>query len=148
MKNFIFLLLLFVSSLAFCTVRRVNNIPGVVLVPNLVYATFSAALVDASDGDTIYLEPSLTTYSSANISKRIVLIGNGYQLSSNESLVSPISGNKLESKFTGFFDFANGSSNSKVFGVVFSFSFTIKAEVSGVLLNGCRLEVCHVQEQL
>jgi hypothetical protein len=139
MKTSILLLILISSSLAFGTIRRVNNNPGIILVPDLVYASFSTAIADAIDGDTIYLEPSSILYPSANISKRIVFIGNGYQLESNKSLITPISSNKLESVLTNSFSFMVGSSNSKVFGIVFNFGFTINSDVSGIEISGCKL---------
>ncbi len=137
MKHLFLFIILIISTQAFGTIRRVNNNPEIALVPGLVYANLSTALADVLDGDTIYLEPSSTSYSASTISKRIVLIGNGYQLESNANTISPISANRLESKITNSFNFASGSSNSIVYGVVFSFSFSIDPSVSGLTFNGC-----------
>lgn len=63
---------------------RVNNTPGV----NADFSSMSTAVNSAlvMDGDTIYLEPSETIYTSITIRKRLVVIGAGYLLGENTGL--------------------------------------------------------------
>src|SRR5690349_13540734 len=84
MKKFL-LLSVFVSVL-FSSVQsqdrlwRVNNNPGI----TADFTTFNGAVTSASvqAGDTIYLEPSTTGYTTGSftMSKRVVVIGPGYFL--------------------------------------------------------------------
>ena len=83
-KNVILLSLLFVcfAYISEAHVWRLNNQPG-------VSANFTTNLQNAIDsvssGDTIYVEQSPFSYGSANISKKVILIGGGYWLSENDS---------------------------------------------------------------
>jgi hypothetical protein len=64
------------------TLRRVNNNPGIVL-PAFGYTSFSAAQTAASNGDTIYIEPSNISYGSMSMSKSLTIVGPGYLLDQN-----------------------------------------------------------------
>jgi len=48
------------------------------------YSTITAAIAAANDGDTIYVQPSATTYGNFTINKRLIIIGGGaYPLKQN-----------------------------------------------------------------
>ena len=57
---------------------RVNNVD-----PSAPYATITAAVNAASDGDTIMVEGSSIKYADAILDKRVVLVGPGYWLRDN-----------------------------------------------------------------
>ncbi len=67
------------------TIRRVNNNPGILPVPGLVYTTYLDAENDAVDGDIILLEPSGTSYGTLDITKSVSSIGPGYLLNQQVS---------------------------------------------------------------
>ena len=71
-----------VSNAAFAKIWRVNNNPGV----NANFTTLQAAHDGAASGDSIYVESSATSYGSLNSSKKLVIIGTGYFLGSNQGL--------------------------------------------------------------
>lgn len=86
MKKFNFILValfsIFTFHFSYAKVWRVNN--GAF---NAQYTDINSA-VNASTtlpGDTIHVEPSQTAYAAATITKRVVLIGNGYYLSGTGS---------------------------------------------------------------
>lgn len=133
MKNLLTLLILVTSLSSYGTVRRVTNNIGTTPVPGLVYVNsltngssnaFNQVLVDAVDGDTIYIEPSTLTYGNPQISKRLVIIGNGYEIGQNTSLISPLPQNVLESLF-GNFSFSAGSQQSQIIGLRFTSNVNI-----------------------
>lgn len=61
-------------------ILSVDNNPGSVAQ----YKTFSAAYTAASDGDTILLAGSATSYGNHNLYKRLTIVGPGYLLAENE----------------------------------------------------------------
>lgn len=75
-------MLLLSSQLVQAKVWRVNNNPGAAANFSLLSDAMSSSSVTA--GDTIYLEPSATSYPGTNFTKRLVLIGPGYLLSGND----------------------------------------------------------------
>ncbi|AWV97543.1 hypothetical protein [Arcticibacterium luteifluviistationis] len=83
MKRILFILLLFSWNLDAQTIFRVNNSPGVTGVN--VYTTIQDAHDAASDGDIIYVEPSLDTYGALLCTKRLTILGNGYFHNQNEN---------------------------------------------------------------
>ena len=87
---------------------RVNNNPGA----GADYATLQEANDNASDGDTIYMEGSVTSYEGADISRRLTIIGPGYFLSENDSTQA----NKMEANVGNVF-FNSGSAGSIITGV-------------------------------
>jgi hypothetical protein len=66
---------------ATATVYRVNNIPGV----DADYSTVASAISAASADDTLYIEGSYVSYGTVTLNKRLVLIGSGYFITSNDS---------------------------------------------------------------
>ena len=146
MKKTIFtFIVFFILGNAMATIRRVNNNVGVVLVPNLVYDTFKPAHDDSSPGDTIYIEPSNTNYTFTDgISKRLVIIGNGYNIGANAGLISPLPQNSFESKVLGFESAGGGgflkikvgAENSSLIGL--SFQNSVFVECGNVLIERCQ----------
>lgn len=117
---------------------RVNNNGGIDRdFSSLYYAISSNSVVD---GDTIYVEPSATTYSGAvSMNKRLVVVGVGYRLdsanggnyglqhSSHESILSTITLN-------------SGSEGSKFIGVAAGgFQFRTIAAVTNIEIERCRI---------
>jgi hypothetical protein len=62
------------SFTSFATILRVNNTLGV----NAGYNDLQPAITAASAGDTIHLEPSLTSYGSATVDRKVTIIGSGF----------------------------------------------------------------------
>ncbi len=145
MKKAVFTFIAFlILGNASATIRRVNNNVGVQLVPNLVYDTFKSAHDDSSPGDTIYIEPSNSNYTFTDgISKRLVIIGNGYNVGANTGLISPLPQDTFESKVLGlespngnFFKIKAGAENSLIIGL--SFQNSVIIESGSVVLERCQ----------
>lgn len=104
------MLVMIVSSNA--NVWRVNNTPGV----NASFSTFTAAHNAAYvyPGDTIYLEPGAGTYGDVTITKKLIIIGNGYFCSENLETQS----NVLTSRFDKI-TLNNGSQGTIIEGCQF-----------------------------
>lgn len=87
-------LVMFILVSSNATVWRVNNTPGV----NASFSTFSAAHNAAYvySGDTIYLEPGAGTYGDVTITKKLIIIGNGYFCSENIETQSNISTSRFD----------------------------------------------------
>ncbi|MCP9756835.1 hypothetical protein EGI26_16845 [Lacihabitans sp. CCS-44] len=137
MKQKLTLLLVFLSiSSSFATLRRVNNNVGIVPVATLVYTTLDAAIADAVNGDTIYVEPSTTSYSMGSVLiKRLIFIGDGYQKGSNANLISPLSFSLNESIITANFAINTGAENSAFIGMRLNGDITVNA--SNILFKRC-----------
>jgi hypothetical protein len=71
------------------------------------YTTVSAAISAAANGDTIYIQPSATSYGNFTVTKGLTIIGAGYNPQTTSGLKSE----------TGNITFGNGSSNSKLLGL-------------------------------
>ncbi len=146
MKKTVFTFLAFlILGNTLATVRRVNNNVGVELVPNIVYSAFKAAHDDSSPGDTIYIEPSNINYIFTDgISKRLVIIGNGYNIGTNAGLINPLPQNTFESKVQGFESAGGGgllkikvgAQNSSLIGL--SFQNAVVIESGSVVLERCQ----------
>lgn len=73
--KYLFLLLTLVGfQMSQAAVLVVDNTPGA----GAPYSSLSSAINAASNGDTIMVQPSPTSYGSVNLDKQIVLIGPGY----------------------------------------------------------------------
>ncbi|MBP6411762.1 MAG: hypothetical protein KA313_11725 [Pseudarcicella sp.] len=130
------LLVLLSISTSFATIRRVNNNVGIVPVATLVYITLDAAIADAANGDTIYVEPSTTSYPiGLALIKRLIFIGDGYQKGSNANLISPLSFSLNESIITGSFAINTGAENSAFIGMRLNGDITVN--VSNILFKRC-----------
>lgn len=119
MKKTLLLLFVFLLGTAqiFAAKLRVNNRSGI----NANYTSLSAAISAASAGDTIYVEPSSSSYGSVNLTKKLTIIGNGYF----QTPTTPLVGNTTLQADTnesvlGSFSFSAGSAGSTVMGVVFN----------------------------
>src|SRR5690606_32342856 len=112
MKNpLLSILLLLVLQSTHAANWRVNNSPGV----DADFTTLQVAHDEASEGDSIYVEGSLTNYDNngtVTISKRITIIGPGYFLGQNPFTQAI----KTTAKFN-FINFTSGSEGSSVMGL-------------------------------
>jgi hypothetical protein len=119
MKKTIFTLttICFLAISASATIRRVNPSPGIAGAN--VYTTVQLAVTAAVANDTIQIEPygvSQSTYSeNITITKKLVFLGAGYNLTNNQ-LVSPPA--RKDWCQLNSITFNNGSANSSVIGLV------------------------------
>lgn len=102
-------LFLFSTTHTYAKIWRVNNNAGVAAN----FTAPQAAHDVASVGDTIHLEPSATAYAGINVSKRIVIIGNGYELATDTGLQA----NSNSSTISGGISFYGGSAGSVIQGL-------------------------------
>lgn len=105
---------------------RVNNNPAA----DPDYLTLQEANDNASNGDTIYVEGSATTYSGADISKSLTIIGPGFFLSENDSTQA----NGLEANIYGQINFNAGSTGSVITGIKVSSVFI---NVDDIVISRC-----------
>ncbi len=138
MKKILLLILALCPILTFSqTIFRVNNTPGITGVN--VYSNLQDAHDAASDGDIIYMEPSLQEYPEATLKKRLTIIGNGYFLQDNNIEIE----DNLESKIsyiTLLYDESNPTQNpseSEFYGL--KIGYLVAGRVSNV-----KVERCHV----
>ncbi|MBK9255359.1 MAG: hypothetical protein IPM42_07725 [Saprospiraceae bacterium] len=113
MKNpFLFLTFALMCSTLFGqNIINVNNTSTGVTTQ---YTTLQAAVTAAVDGDIIYLYPSSTSYGSATINKRLTIIGPGYLVAQNPSLmINTYVSNGVVDNLT----FAAGSNGTLITGV-------------------------------
>ena len=97
-----------ISQMATATVWRVNNRDGV----DADFTTLQDAIDGASDGDTLYLGGSPTSYGAGTFTKELVVFGAGYWLDENDTTQAY----QYESK-TGRLTFNSGSVGSVVMGL-------------------------------
>jgi len=102
---FVFILILTTHTSA--KVWTVNNYHGAA-----DFTTLQAAINGASDGDTIYIEGSATSYGSGTLNKKLAIIGTGYWLEENDTTQAY----KESSTISGL-TFNAGSENSVVMGL-------------------------------
>jgi hypothetical protein len=113
----IILVVLFSSLQSSAKIWRVNNNPsldGDVLQGSILFDnTNNATNPEAAAGDSVYLEPSATTYNSFEINKaNIVVLGYGYFLSSNPG--SQANANNARIQYISFLATSTGSNVSGV----------------------------------
>jgi hypothetical protein len=111
MKKILVLPILFIALLTntvSAKIWRVNNTAGV----NADFTDPQLAHNAAVAGDTIHIEPSATGYGNLNVSKRIVLIGNGHTLNQDTGLQVNSNNSTISS-----LDFQVGSANSSMQGM-------------------------------
>src|SRR4051812_48353519 len=77
------LLFLLCTNSTYAKIWRVNNITGINANYTDVNTAINAGTTQA--GDTIHIEPSTTSYGNVSVSKRVVIIGNGYFLTGTGS---------------------------------------------------------------
>ena len=85
------LISLFISFAAHATVWRVNNTAGV----SADFTSVTTAHSAANPGDTLYLEPSATAYGNLSLTKKLVIIGNGYFTNQNPETQADINYSNL-----------------------------------------------------
>jgi len=115
-----------VSAIAFvftfsaeAKIWRVNNTPAI----NADFTTFNAAVTSTSviAGDTLYMEPSATSYATSSfvMAKRLVVIGPGYFLDPTDATFPFNPGLQVATKEAhfSFFRMGPGSDGSKFLGV-------------------------------
>lgn len=134
MKNLIILSLLLLLAIGVqAKIWRVNN--DTTKDPDFVtvVAAISASTVLA--GDTIHIEPSSTPYGSFTITKRLVIIGNGYFLNSNNGLQANIFNSDINSTITINASSANGSVISGLVAGAIILSNVSNVTISHCLIN-------------
>lgn len=132
MKNLIVLSFLFLSAIDVqAKIWRVNNDGTKVPDFSTVTAAISAAAVMA--GDTIHIEPSSTLYAGFTLTKRLVIIGNGYFLGNNIGLQA----NNLSSDLTGnTITINNNVANGSVISGLVVGTITL-SNVSNITISHC-----------
>jgi len=121
-------ILLLVSVSAHATVRTVSNNP----TRPAQFTTFAAAQTASVNGDTIYIYGSPFQYPDITISKRLVLIGAGYN--PNNQFGQPTNvANIILFRDTG----VNNASNSVIIGIL-----TGRLDISGIMSNNIRVFRC------
>ncbi len=115
---------------------RVNNNPGA----GADYATLQEANDNASDGDTIYMEGSVTNYEGANISRRLTIIGPGYFLSENDSTQA----NKMGT-IVGTVYFNSGSAGSIITGIS---NVTIYIRTDDISVTRCNISQIYIDGEV
>ena len=130
MKQLTTLLILFITvTQVHAKIWRVNNNVGV----NADFTTFNAAVNSGSvlAGDTLHIEASATTYSTASVilNKRLVVIGVGYFLDPADVTTPGNAGLQVATQRSAidFIRVADGANGSRFIGITFP---------SGVYLNG------------
>lgn len=128
MKYFSALVLLVCCAFAAeAKIWRVNNNAGV----NADFTTMYAAVAAATAGDSIYLEPSATSYAtnSFTLSKRLVFVGPGYFLDPTNASEPANTGLQYATKsaLLDFFWLGAGADGSKFLGVTISGSIYVQA---------------------
>lgn len=111
MKKIIFLI---IATLVLATltsnakVWRVNNRPN--MAPD--FTTLQAAIDGTASGDTLYIEPSPTSYGNGTFTKKLTVIGAGYWHSENDTTQF-----YREESEVAILTFNSGSQGSKISGL-------------------------------
>jgi hypothetical protein len=104
---------IFMAAVSNAAVWRVSNITGADAHFTTIQAANNSTMV--LPGDTLYIEPSPTTYGSASINKPLTIIGSGYFVTENpETQAIPHT-----TRISGI-SFSSGSSGSLIMGCTFS----------------------------
>lgn len=108
-KIFSFITCLLICNICFAKIWRINNTPGIVADFTTAQTAHDAVTVLA--GDTMHLEPSITSYGSLSASKRLIWISTGAFLSSHPGTQASLNAGSV----TGIS--ANAGSDNSVFSV-------------------------------
>jgi hypothetical protein len=120
-KNLIFLMMImFAANSAFAKIWRVNN-TGVATDFTTPQAAVNAAGV--VDGDTIHIEPSGTSYGNITLTKRLIIIGNGYFLGTSGSNSNPDLQANPATSTIGDLYVNSGGSNSVIMGMTMNYAY-------------------------
>ncbi len=122
------------NNISFARILRCNN-TGISLTPvapntNPIYTTAQAAHDAAINGDTIHIEPSGVSYGDLNISKQLVIIGNGFFLGPTASNFNPNLQANTNASIVGNINFIAGSSNSTLTGITINNSTNLAQDAS------------------
>ena len=120
MKYLSLLLALVAFQLSQAAVLVVDNTPGA----GAPYSTVSAAISAATNGDTVMIQPSVTSYGQVDLGKRLVLIGPGYY---------PEDRNVAKIEYLRFT--SSNASNSILTGLQISRIQTTNNNVNGITLQ-------------
>lgn len=112
------IVMLTAATTVFATTRRVNNNTG---ITGSVYTTLQAAYDAATAGDTLILEGSNTSYGDLTLTKKLVIFGTGYLLTSNPQTQASLLTAKVDN-----ITFNSGSAASVIMGCTIN-SITVNA---------------------
>ena len=134
MKNLqtlsVLLLTLFFTNNTYAKIWRVNNTAGVVADFTDLQSAHNAAVA----GDTIHVEPSVSNYTSLTLTKRLVIIGNGYLLTIDTGLQANTNNSAVASGIT----FNPGSSGSTIQGLTLAYYTYV--EDSNITIRRCFIQ--------
>ena len=117
-KNIIFLFMgMLAFNASFAKIWRVNN-TGVPADFTTAQAANDAAGV--ANGDTVHFEPSGSSYGNLSLTKRLIIIGNGYFLGSVVTGSNPDLQANTSSSSIGDLYVYTGGSNSVIMGMTFT----------------------------
>jgi len=114
-KNLFFLMLIMLTGhLSFAKIWRVNNTGVPADFTTAQQANDNASVLN---GDTVHIEPSGTSYGHLSLTKRLVIIGNGYFLGTSGSNSNPdLQANPATSTLGDLYIYTGGS-NSVIMGM-------------------------------
>lgn len=98
------------------------------------YTTLQAAVTAAANGDIIYLYPSPISYGNATINKGLTIIGPGYLVAQNPSLMI---NTYVSNGFVDDITFAAGSDGTLITGVDFNY-MTLNGQ-SNIAITRCKV---------
>jgi len=101
------------------------------------YKTLQEAHDAASDGDVIYVAPSLVPYDAITVTKKLSFYGVGFDIL--ENIGEPLT---ISSSISGEMTFSNGSSGSKIEG--FDGRFSILVDVVNITIKRNNLIQIHI----
>jgi hypothetical protein len=101
--------LILAPGLCYAHHHRVSNVAGAAAEFSTVQSAHDA--INVLTGDTLYVEPSASSYGNLFWTKRLVIIGNGYYLASNPETQANISTSMI-----AYVQFRNGSDESIITG--------------------------------
>jgi hypothetical protein len=135
-KHFLMMFLFsYLFTNAHARIWRVNNNAGI----SADTTSLIAAVALAASGDTIYLEPSATSYDpsyNVTINKRLKIFGNGSFLSAHPGLQI----NPNDSYFPNYLTFERGSSGSAIYGIRAG-HITINDSINDITIQRCRTAI-------
>jgi hypothetical protein len=139
----IVIVILFSSLQSSAKIWRVNNNPSldgdVQQASTLFDNTNNATNPEAASGDSVYLEPSSSTYSAFSVNKtNIVILGYGYFLNENTGLQANINSTRVSQ-----IQFLATSTGSSVSGVTVE-GFIYCTNVSNITITRCFLQYLYI----
>jgi hypothetical protein len=139
----IVIVVLFSSLQSSAKIWRVNNNPSldgdVLQASTLFDNTNNATNPEAASGDSVYFEPSSTTYNGFSVNKtNIVILGYGYFLHENTGLQA-----NTNSARVGEIQFLATSTGSSVTGLIVD-GFIYCTNVSNITISRCFLQYLYI----